>query len=100
MLSTAGAKKPLLRPQNEGADKKTARPAAARGGQREKNAFAFGRGRAAARGAQPRESSRVRRSAASAVVSSPPKAVRRKYPCPFLPNPQPGVPTTFASSNR
>lgn len=45
-------------------------------------------------------SRRRRRCAASSVLASLPNAVRRKYPCPFLPNPQPGVPTTFASSKR
>ena len=40
------------------------------------------------------------RSAASAVASSLAKAVRRKYPSPFLPNPLPGVPTTAAFSSK
>ena len=33
------------------------------------------------------------------VVSSLANAVRRKKPCPFFPNPQPGVPTTPAPAN-
>ena len=40
------------------------------------------------------------RSAASAVASSLAKAVRRKYPSPFLPKPLPGVPTTAAFSSK
>ena len=37
---------------------------------------------------------------AATVFSCVPNAVRRKYPSPLGPNPEPGVPTTFAFSSR
>ena len=39
-------------------------------------------------------------SIAATVFSYVPNAVRRKYPSPLGPNPDPGVPTTFALSSR
>ena len=40
------------------------------------------------------------RATASLVCSLSPKAVKRKNPSPFCPNPAPGVPTTWASLKR
>ena len=40
------------------------------------------------------------RSIASLVFSKEPNAVSRKYPSPLGPNPEPGVPTTFALFNK
>ena len=39
-------------------------------------------------------------SIAATVFSYEPNAVRRKYPSPLGPNPDPGVPTTLAFSNK